>query len=103
MSWAGDGGQEVGRLAGGPRRAGAQGEPDLFVAVELVEQGVEGVEDEFAWTGLDLAPVDVGADQLRAEGACLGNERFRPGEEAVVDAADDAEADAAGEACHGIV
>jgi hypothetical protein len=85
--------QEVGRLPGRPARAGADRDPDLLRPVELVQEGVHGVEGPPARLRLDLRPVEVDPDQPRPELAELGQELVGPAEEAVADAADDAQPD----------
>ena len=88
----GRGRQEVGRLAGGPRRAGADGEPDRgVVARDLAEQRVDDVEVVLAGARLDLAPVDVGTDQAGAERTRLGHEVVGLLEEPVADPPDDSQ------------
>jgi hypothetical protein len=64
--------QELGRLPGRPPRAGADGDPDLLGPVQLVEEGVHGVEVVPAGLGLDLGPVEVDPDQPCPERAELG-------------------------------
>ena len=85
--------QEVGRLAGPPRRARAQRDPQFLVAVELAEQGVHGFPAELPGLRLDLRPVQVGPDQAGSHCAGLRHELPGRAEQAVADAAYHAEPD----------
>jgi hypothetical protein len=89
----GRGRQEVGRLPGPPRRAGAQRDPELLVAGQLAEQGVYRVPAVLAGLGFDLRPVQVGPDQAGPQCAGLRHELPGRAEQAVADAAHHAEPD----------
>ena len=86
-------GQEVGRLPGGPGRAGAQRDPDFLVPAQLVQQRVDRVPDVAAGLGFDLAPVEVRADQAGAESTALRDELVGLAEQSVADPAHHAEPD----------
>ena len=85
---------EVGRF-GCSHGAGAEGDPDLLGAVELVQKRIDHLEGVVAWLGFDLRPVDVDA-QSRAQLAELRHKRVGLSEESVANAADDPQADASG-------
>ena len=85
--------QEVGRLPGRPPRAGRDRDPDLLGPVELLQEGVHGVEGPPAGLRLDLRPVEVDPGQRGPELAELGHELVGPAEQAVADAADDPQPD----------
>jgi hypothetical protein len=84
---------EVGRHPGAPRRAGAQGDPHLLIAVQLCQQRVHHLPLVAAGLGLHLPPVQVRPDQAGPEGAGLWDELTGLAEQAVADAAHHAQPD----------
>ena len=87
--------------AGPPRRARAQRDPQLLIAVQLAQQGVHRVPAVVTGLRLDLRPEQVGPHQPGPESASLRHELPGRPEQAVADAAHHAQPDSPRFECAG--